>query len=172
MIELFGLPLPYVLLLGGVLIVLFESIVPGAYFAPMGSTLLLGGITGVFAISFGISSIGTVVLMIAAILSTGLLSAYTYRSIDLFTDAGEVDRTRDASSLQGVTGVVIEPVTPTDGRITLHTTGFTTEFPARSIDSRIDEGDEVIVVDPGGGNVLTVEPLIDHGLNKSGVATR
>jgi len=41
--------------------------------------------------------------------------------------------------------------------------GFNPYFRAHSVDGEIAEGEEVIVVDPGGGNVVTVQSLdADH----------
>jgi hypothetical protein len=43
--------------------------------------------------------------------------------------------------------------------VKLDSGGFNPFYSARSVDGEIPEGAEVIVVDPGGGNVVTVESL-------------
>ena len=52
-------------------------------------------------------------------------------------------------------------VTETSGQVKLDRGGFNPYYAARSTLGAIPEGTEVIVVDPGGGNVLTVESLGD-----------
>jgi hypothetical protein len=54
---------------------------------------------------------------------------------------------------------VTERVTPTEGEVKLDDGGFNPYYSARSIDGEIAEGTRVMVVDPGGGNVVTVESV-------------
>ena len=68
-------------------------------------------------------------------------------------------RTKDSDSLKGTTGHVTERVTRYGGQVKLDAGGFNPYFAARSIDGEIPEGTEVMVIDPGGGNVVTVEPI-------------
>jgi hypothetical protein len=74
---------------------------------------------------------------------------------------------------------VTERVTPTDGEVKLDNGGFNPRYSARSVDGEIPEGTEVMVIDPGGGNVVTVESVstgyddidrqLDEGRNTSDV---
>jgi len=50
-------------------------------------------------------------------------------------------------------------VTPTGGAVKLSGGGFNPNYAARSIDGAIEVGEEVMVVDPGGGSVVTVESM-------------
>ena len=52
-----------------------------------------------------------------------------------------------------------ERVTPTEGEVKLDNGGFNPRYSARSVDGEIPEGTEVMVIDPGGGNVVTVESV-------------
>ena len=52
-----------------------------------------------------------------------------------------------------------ERVTETEGQVKLDRGGFNPYYAARTTDGEIAEGEKVIVVDPGGGNVVTVESL-------------
>jgi len=90
------------------------------------------------------------------VLVTGAVALFVYREFDLYggTEAGQ---TSNSDSLTGQTGYVTERVTNTDGQIKLEDGGFNPYFQARSMDQEIEEGAEVIVVDPGGGNVVTVD---------------
>jgi hypothetical protein len=54
---------------------------------------------------------------------------------------------------------VTERVTPTEGEVKLDEGGFNPHYAARSVDGEIPAGTEVLVVDPGGGNVVTVESV-------------
>ena len=68
-------------------------------------------------------------------------------------------QTLSSSSLQGQFGTVTERVTKTDGQVKLEDGGFNPYYEARSVGDAIEEGTEVMVVDPGGGNVLEVEAV-------------
>jgi len=50
-------------------------------------------------------------------------------------------------------------VTTAGGQVKLSGAGFNPHYAARSIEGTIEEGEEVMVVDPGGGNVVTVESM-------------
>jgi hypothetical protein len=58
-----------------------------------------------------------------------------------------------------MTGRVTERVTPTGGEVKLQGGGFNPFYSARSMEGEIPEGADVMVIDPGGGNVVTVESL-------------
>ncbi|ELZ58777.1 NfeD family protein, partial [Haloferax sp. ATCC BAA-646] len=86
----------------------------------------------------------------------GALALYGYRELDIYGGKGE-GKTSDSDALTGKTGRVTERVTPTSGEVKLDEGGFNPYYAARSVHGELEEGTEVIVVDPGGGNVVTVE---------------
>jgi hypothetical protein len=62
--------------------------------------------------------------------------------------------------LTGKTGRVTERVTPTEGEIKLTDGGgFNPYYAARTLSGEIPPGTEVMILDPGGGNVVTVEAV-------------
>jgi len=96
------------------------------------------------------------------VFGVGAVTLFVYREFDFYggTEAG---RTSDSDSLSGKTGRVTDRVTSTGGEVKLQDAGFNPYYQARSLDGEIPEGEEVIVVDPGGGNVVTVQSLeADH----------
>jgi membrane-bound ClpP family serine protease len=92
------------------------------------------------------------------VIATALATLWAYRELDIYAGTGE-GKTSDSSSLRGQLGHVTERVTPTDGEVKLDNGGFNPYYRARSVDGEISEGEEVMVVDPGGGNVVTVESV-------------
>ncbi|MFB6187396.1 MAG: NfeD family protein, partial [Halobacteriaceae archaeon] len=103
------------------------------------------------------------------ILVIGGGTLFAYRNLDIYGGKG-IARTSDSDDLLGREGVVIEPVSTTGGKVRLYDGGFDPEYSARTVDGEIEEGEEVIVIDPGGGSVLTVESMdgydeIDRELN-------
>jgi membrane protein implicated in regulation of membrane protease activity len=157
-VELFGLPLPLLLTLAGAGLIVAEAFAPGAHFFVLGVGLFAAGLVG-FALPAGLGAIALVIMAIAVLISTGL-TLYVYREFDIYAGSGE-GTTSDSSSLRGNTGRVTERVTPTDGEVKLEDGGFNPYYKARSVDGEIEEGETVIVVDPGGGNVVTVESFSD-----------
>lgn len=148
------LALPLLLLLAGAGIAVLEAIAPGAHFIVLGTALFVAGLLGVLLPSV----FGGALALAAVVLIVGGATLYGYRELDLYTGSGS-GRTRDSDSLRGQTGRVTEQVTETDGQIKLDGGGFNPYYEARSVAGSIGEGQEVVVVDPGGGNVLTVESL-------------
>jgi len=102
---------------------------------------------------------GPLVLAVLVLVFGGLALA-GYRRFDFYGESG-VGQTSDSDSLRGRTGRVTERVTPQSGTVKLDRGGFNPNYAARSIDGEIPVGTEVLVVDPGGGNVLTVTSLED-----------
>jgi membrane protein implicated in regulation of membrane protease activity len=152
--ELFGLGLPMLLLLSGVALIVMEAMAPGAHFIVVGIALLVAGLlglglSGVVAATLLPFVLGFVVLVVGAI------TFYAYREFDFYGGKGQA-QTSDSDSLKGATGLVTERVTGTEGKVKVEDGGFNPYYEARSFDDDIEEGEEVIVVDPGGGNVLTV----------------
>ncbi|WP_248897703.1 NfeD family protein [Haloplanus halobius] len=152
-VELGPETLPLLLVLAGIGLSIAEAMAPGAHFAVLGVALLGAGIVGL------VLGAGPLVLA-ALVLAFGGLALVGYRRFDLYGDSG-AGQTSNSSSLRGRTGRVTERVTTQSGTVKLDRGGFDPNFAARSMDGDIPVGTEVIVVDPGGGNVLTVAPLDD-----------
>ncbi|MEF8888301.1 MAG: NfeD family protein [Haloarculaceae archaeon] len=154
--DLLQVGLPTVLLLVGTGLIVAEAFAPGAHFFVAGVSLFAAGLVGfVLPPALGILN---VLILAAVVLGAGGATLYAYRQFDVYTGAG-VDQTSDSDSLRGQSGRVTERVTPREGEVKLEDGGFNPLYRARSIDGEIPEGTEVIVLDPGGGNVLTVEAV-------------
>jgi membrane protein implicated in regulation of membrane protease activity len=149
--------LPLFLILAGAGLIIAEALAPGAHFFVAGVSLFFAGIVGV-----GVGAVfgGWVALvaMTVTVLVSAVATLYAYRQLDIY-GGGSEGQTSDSSSLRGKTGRVTRQVTPTDGEVKLDEGGFNPHYQARSIDGEIEEGTEVMVVDPGGGNVVTVESV-------------
>lgn len=145
--------LPLILVVAGVVISILEALAPGAHLVVLGVALLVAGIIGLVLPVFA-----TPLALAAMVLAVGAAALWGYRNLDLYggVDAG---RTSDSQDLAGREGVVTERVTQTDGRVRLYDGGFDPTFSARSFDDPIPEGQDIIVVDPGGGSVLTVAAM-------------
>jgi membrane protein implicated in regulation of membrane protease activity len=154
--DLLQIGLPTLLLLVGTGLIVAEALAPGAHFFVAGVSLFVAGLVGfILPPALGIFN---VLILAAVVLATGGATLYAYRQFDIYTGAG-VDQTSDSDSLRGQTGRVTEPVTPREGEVKLDDGGFNPVYRARSVDGEIPVGTEIIVLDPGGGNVLTVESV-------------
>ncbi|AWB27077.1 NfeD family protein [Halococcoides cellulosivorans] len=142
-------------LLAGAGLVIMEAFVPSGHFIVLGIALLAAGLVGVLA---PLEGIALPLLMAATALITGAGAFYGYREFDFYGGKG-IAQTTDSDSLRGSTGRVTERVTETDGEVKLDEGGFNPIYKARAFRGTIEEGDRVIVVDPGGGNVLEVESM-------------
>jgi len=151
-----GLPLSLVLLLAGTGLIVAEALAPGAHFIVIGVALLVAGLVGVL-LPPGLGAL-SVFILAAVVLLAGAVSLYAYREFDFYGGRGS-GQTSDSEALRGKTGRVTERVTTSDGEVKLEEGGFNPYYRARTTSGTIEEGEEVIVVDPGGGNVVTVESL-------------
>lgn len=149
--------LPLLLVIAGLGLMGAEALAPGAHFVILGVALLVAGLVGLL--------LGTVLgpLLLAAVLAGVVLASgagalYAYREFDLYGGKG-AGKTSDSAALKGKTGIATERVTGTSGEVKLDGGGFNPYYAARSLDAEIPEGESVMVVDPGGGNVVTVESL-------------
>ena len=154
-IELGPETLPLLLVIAGLGLSIAEAMAPGAHFAVLGVALLAAGIVGVL-----LGPVAGPLVLAVLVLVFGGLALTGYRRFDLYGDSG-TGQTSDSSSLRGRTGHVTEQVTPQSGEVKLDRGGFNPNYSARSIDGEIPAGTEVLVIDPGGGNVLTVTSLDD-----------
>lgn len=146
--------LPLLLVVSGVGLAIAEAIAPGAHFIVLGVALLAAGLVGLLLPG----GLATPIVLAVLVLAFGGIALYGYREFDVYGGTGS-GRTADSDSLKGKTGRVTERVTEQGGEVKLEGGGFNPYYSARSIDGEIAEGTEVMVIDPGGGNVVTVEPV-------------
>lgn len=147
--------LPFLLVAAGLVLAILETTAPGAHFIVVGAALFFAGLVGMLAAQAGLAVLAGPVALGALVVLFGGATLWAYRSFELYPSEG--GRTSDSSSLRGATGRVTERVTPTDGEVRLEDGGFAPQYSARSVDGELAVDTEVVVVDPGGGNVVTVE---------------
>lgn len=155
------LSLPLLLVVVGIGLVVAEALAPGAHLIVLGVALLGAGLLGLLLGALLPPMVGSAawsVLLAVLVVVIGAAALYLYRELDVYGGKG-MGRTADVDSLRGRTGRVTERVTETAGEVKLAGGGFNPFYAARTTDGEIPEGEEVIVVDPGGGNVVTVEAL-------------
>ncbi|MFA1610535.1 NfeD family protein [Halobellus rubicundus] len=145
--------LPLLLVAAGLGVSFLEAFAPGAHFIVLGIALLAAGLVGLV-----LGPLASPVVLAVLVLVFGGLALYGYRELDIYGGKGTA-QTSDSTSLRGRTGRVTERVTPTEGEVKLDEGGFNPYYAARSVDGELDVGTEVVVVDPGGGNVVTVESV-------------
>jgi membrane protein implicated in regulation of membrane protease activity len=143
--------LPLLLIIAGLGLSVAEAVAPGANFIVLGVALLGAGLLGLV-----LGPLATPLVLALLVFVFGGLALWGYREFDIYGGKGS-GRTSDSDALKGKTGRVTERVTPTEGEVKLDEGGFNPYYAARSVDGEIAVGSEVIVLDPGGGNVLTVE---------------
>lgn len=153
MVDLLGQSLSFLLFAAGVGLMILEAFAPGAHFVVIGIALLLAGLVGLL-----FPAAATPLILGAIVLVSGAGSYYLYRQFN-FYGGSEINRTKSSDDLAGARGYVTERVTPRSGQVKLESGGFDPTYAARSIDGEIPEGTEVFVVNPGGGNVVTVEAV-------------
>jgi membrane protein implicated in regulation of membrane protease activity len=149
--------LPLVLVVAGLGLMGAEALAPGAHFVVLGVALLFAGVVGLILTSF-LGPVLLAVVLSVLVLASGAGAFYAYRELDLYGGKG-AGRTSDSDALKGKTGRVTERVTPTGGEVKLDEGGFNPHYSARALDGEIPEDEPVMVTDPGGGNVITVEAL-------------
>lgn len=142
--------LPALLLVAGVVIAILEAIAPGAHFIVLGVALFVAGLVGLL-----LPPLAGPLALAAVVLLTGVGALFAYRRFGFYR-GDSAGRTKDSSSLTGKGGEVLERVTETSGRVRLYDGGFDPVYSARTVEGVIEEGTDVVVVDPGGGSVLTV----------------
>jgi membrane protein implicated in regulation of membrane protease activity len=157
MAELFGLSVPFLLVLAGAALMIMEAFAPGAHFIVVGIALLAAGLAGLLVGPL-LPAAALPLVLAAIVLVAGGTALYGYRQFDFYGGKGS-GQTSDSASLRGKTGRVTQRVSKSDGEVKLESGGFNPYYQARALDGEIEEGEEVMVVDPGGGNVLTVESV-------------
>ena len=165
--------LPLLLLTAGLLLSMAEALAPGANFIVVGIALIGAGLGGLLLTSLGIAGAGLVLVMALLTLLFGAAAFYGYHEFDLYGGKGQ-QQTSDSDSLKGKTGTVTEEVTTAGGEVKLSGGGFNPNYSALSMEGTIEEGEEVMVVDPGGGNVVTVESMgyVEDDIDKELAADR
>jgi membrane protein implicated in regulation of membrane protease activity len=157
MAELFGYSVPFLLVLIGAVLMVMEAFAPGAHFIVIGLALLTAGLVGL-AVGPALPTAVLPLILAGVVIAAGGAALYVYRTFDFYGGKG-AGMTSDSSSLRGKTGRVTQRVTKDDGEIKLDSGGFNPYYQARAMGGEIPEGEEVMVVDPGGGNVVTVESV-------------
>lgn len=152
-----SLTLPVLLLLAGAGLLIAEALAPGAHFIVVGIALLAAGLVGI-ALSGFLTMIPMLIGMALTVLIAGGLSLHFYKELDIYGGKGS-GSTSNSDALKGKTGHVTEHVTSTNGQVKLDNGGFNPNYQARTLGGEIPAGEEIIVIDPGGGNVITVEAL-------------
>lgn len=142
----------------GLFLLMGEALVPGGTLMVLGVGVMSAGITGQL---FGFDGLLPLTVLTGAY---GAAAFAGFKYFDFYGERGE--QTSGADSLRGETGVVKRKVTSQDGEVKLDSGGFDPSFVARSATGDdIPEGTRVRVVDPGGGNVLKVEPVQEGGVS-------
>jgi len=154
-LELLGVSLSLLLFLAGAALIAAEALAPGANFIVLGIALFVAGLVG-FLLPPGLGILAPLILAVV-VLVTSAVSYWGYQKIDI--GAPGRAQTLSSSSLQGQFGTATERVTKTAGQVKLDDGGFNPYYEARSSGDPIEPGSEVLVVDPGGGNVLEVEAV-------------
>ena len=150
--------LPLVLVVAGLGLMGLEALAPGAHFVVLGVALLVAGMVGVALGALGLGGVVLAVVLASVVIASGAGTLYAYRKFD-FYGGKQMGRTSDSDSLRGKSGRVTERVTQSGGQVKLDGGGFNPYYAARALDGEIPEDERVMVTDPGGGNVVTVEAL-------------
>ncbi|MFB6183549.1 MAG: NfeD family protein [Haloarculaceae archaeon] len=156
-LPLLGDNVALLLVIAGAALIIGEALAPGAHFIVIGVALLVAGLVGLF-LPASLGPVVTTMVLAALVVVVGGASLYVYRQFDFYGGKG-TDQTSDSESLRGATGRVTERVTDSGGEVKLDDGGFNPYYRARSMDDEIEEGTRIVVVEPGGGNVLTVQSL-------------
>jgi len=145
--------LPLLLVAAGIALSIAEALAPGAHFIVVGVSLLGAGLIGLV-----LGAAATPFVLAGLVLLIGIVTLYGYRELDFYGGKGQ-PQTSDSADLKGQTARVTSRVTTREGEVKIDNGGFNPYYSARTIEGEIPEGEEVMVVDPGGGNVVTVESL-------------
>jgi membrane protein implicated in regulation of membrane protease activity len=136
-----------------------EALAPGAHFVVLGVALLVAGMVGVvLGPVLGLGGVILAAVLAGVVIASGAGTLYAYRKFD-FYGGKQMGQTSDSDSLRGKSGRVTERVTQSGGQVKLDGGGFNPYYAARALDGEIPEDERVMVTDPGGGNVVTVEAL-------------
>ena len=143
--------LALLLLLAGIGLSAAEAIIPGSHFIVLGVALISAGILGIL-----ITPLNNPFALSLMLVIFGGIALYLFRTLDIYGGKG-LFRTEDVDSLTGKTGYVVESVTSRGGKVNLYHGGFDPLYSARSNGEEMAAGTKIIVMEPGGGNLLVVE---------------
>jgi len=173
MADPLGTSVSLLLVVAGAALCIAEAFAPGAHFVVIGVALLVAGIVGVLFPGFASPLVLAVLVFVV-----GVAALWAYRNLRIYQGTGR-GKTEGSRTLRGARGVVTERVTHSEGEVRLRDGGFNPYYAARVIaeGDDIPEGASVVVVDPGGGNVLTVAEVdgadeIDRELARGRAAVR
>jgi membrane protein implicated in regulation of membrane protease activity len=155
-------PLPLILLVVGVGLCIAEAVAPGANIIVLGVALLAAGLVGLF-----VPAVSSPLALGVLVFAFGAGALFVYRKLDIYGGKGS-GRTSDSSSLVGARGTVTDRVTMDTGTVELRRAGFDSTYSARTTSGELPRGTEVVVVDPGGGSVLTVQRVEDADIDADG----
>ena len=116
----------------------------------VGIVVSIAGVIGV-----AVDPESTLLVFAAMIPVVGFLLFYLYR-FAAFPRSKSPDQTSSANSLLGKRGRITEEATNRGGEVKVDRGGFDPHFQCRTEGETIAEGERVIVIARGGGNVLTV----------------
>ncbi|GAB7018386.1 NfeD family protein [Halostagnicola bangensis] len=153
MVESLLTNIPLLLFAAGLVMMVLEALSPGAHLIVIGVALAGAGLIGLL-VPGGLDTI----VLAGLTLAIGTVAAYAYREFDFYGGKGTA-QTSDSSSLAGATGYATEKITARGGEVKLDSGGFAPFYSARTTSGTIEEGEEIMVLDPGGGNVLMVEAV-------------
>ncbi|MFB6138186.1 MAG: NfeD family protein [Halobacteriaceae archaeon] len=171
MASVFGYSLSLVLVVAGVALCVAEAMAPGAHFIVLGVALLVAGLVGLLLGGpGGVPLLSEPIVLAGVVLLVGAATLYAYRAVDVYA-GDQIGRTSDSDDLTGKRGVVTQRVTRSGGTVRLDDGGFDPTFSARPRGDELPEGTEIVVVDPGGGSVLTVQSLAAYEAEQSGGGT-
>ncbi|WP_254767290.1 NfeD family protein [Salinilacihabitans rarus] len=157
MVEVLFDNLPLLLLAAGLVLMALEALSPGAHFVVIGVALVGAGLFGLL-LGPVLGGLSLVLALAVVTLVVGGAATWVYREFDIYGGKGTA-QTRDSASLAGSTGYATETITARSGEVKLDSGGFAPYYSARTTNGTIEEGEEIIVLDPGGGNVLTVASM-------------
>lgn len=153
MVDVFGQSLSLLLFTAGVVLAIGEALAPGAHFIVLGVALMAAGLIGLL-----VPPLSDPISLALLVTGTGAAALVVYRRLN-FYQGSDTGQTMSSEDLLGARGRVVEQVTDRSGRVELDRGGFDSTYAARSAEGEIPVDAEVVVIDPGGGNVLTVEQL-------------
>lgn len=145
----------FLLFLAGIGLMVAEAMAPGTHLLVLGIGVLTAGLVGMVLQPAGLLGMLALGAVVAAVTVATL---WGYRQTAM-GDGSSGTETSHSGSLRGTFGHVTETVTAREGEVKLDEGGFSPHYQARSTGGTIEEGTEVMVVDPGGGNVVTVEAV-------------
>ncbi|MFP4590192.1 MAG: NfeD family protein [Halobacteriales archaeon] len=140
----------YVFVIG--LLLMMTGAFGEANLALVGIAVSLVGLAGM-----ALGPYSTPLVLGALVPIVGFVLIYLYRYVE-FPRTTSPKQTTAVEHLRGRVGRVTETATPHGGTIHLRGGGFDPNFRCRTRAGTIPAGERAVVVDPGGGNVLTVAP--------------